>query len=540
MILDQEPYKDGKGALEKAESLLREKGTVAFAADRIAAGLLEAAKDPTRLFTPIAGSEQVEFQKSSARVRLVFGSNRSGKTKTGSMEIMQRLTNTHRYWKPLIYKPLRALVVAMDYPSFTQQGLGKKIWASVPKRRIRDVSWMDRKTEAPGFIRFDNGSELFLASAEKGSMKFEGADWDLVWMDEIIPDDVILAVRRGLIDRDGMMWNTVTPLSRTKFFEECIRGEAEDPNYYRVFHFKAQDTIKAGYIDGRAFAKYISSVPQHLRETRALGSLPPMGGGNVFDLAPGRRVGEQLLCEETRDSFIGKPWALGLDLAKHRDYIALIALDTDGVVRVFRRFHGVKWQSALNHVFEVCLALYTGAPVVVCLDSSGPGDVFFDLFQQLCAAHGEGDAVRPVAIPTGVASLKTNLVDDLSLALENGQIGWPAKEVVLGLDISGNQMLGAEAIPEIKRLEEEMEAFAGFETASGNMSYHAPNKGGRAFASIKASLKAIGEDLHPSESDDCVVALALARRAMRVLEFGSLFDATSKVEWIPIPQMESE
>ena len=523
-----DPYSQSH-ILKLAQELLQRAGPAAYCTTTLAQKFREAAVDPCKTFRPVS-DQQDGFQRSTAAVRLVLGSNRSGKTKTGATEMMQRLTNTHPYWKPTTYRPLRGLILGMDYPTFTQQELGKKIWACTPKRHVKEVGWMDRRTEVPSYVKFDTGSEYFCVSADKDEQTFEGASWDLVWVDEIIKDSVITAVRRGLSDRRGLFWNTATPLIKTKFFRECLDYRQRDPKHYGVFNFDVRDTIKAGYVDQAYWDMYIRSVPAYQRDTRLTGAMPStMAGGVFIRLDRCRRVNEVPGKFEP-----GRPVLAGLDLAKHRDYLVLTLMSEDGIVRDVIRFNQVKWTVALQQVFGILSKADSGGGVYVCVDSSGVGDCFFDMLQDLCAGYLDGMRICPIAIPTAVAALKVNLIDDLSLAIENGEIGWPAEQVPVGVDLEGKAITEIRSVEYAQRMEQELEAFSAYETSGGNIGYAAPEKG--ATRRLKDRLKAMDEDgLDPSQTDDCVISLALARRSLRVMESGRTYDPRTLVQFMPEP-----
>ena len=59
---------------------------------------------------------------------------------------------------------------------------------------------------------FPNGSEIYFGSAQQTNLSFEGFNADVAFFDEPCPKRVYTAVKRGLIDTNGVLKWTMTPL----------------------------------------------------------------------------------------------------------------------------------------------------------------------------------------------------------------------------------------------------------------------------------------------------------------------------------------
>jgi phage terminase large subunit-like protein len=150
-----------------------------------------------------------------------------------------------------------------------------------------------------------------------------------------------------------------------------------------------------------------------------------------------------------------------VDVAKHKDFTVLIALDQYGRVRGFDRFNQLDWvfqrKRIANFVNQYKGTLY--------LDSTGVGDSVFDELRR------EGISIIGVPINN---SNKADMVEALSLKLDNGELMIPPT-------------------PQTRIMANELESFEYEITRAGNIRYNAP------------------EGLH----DDTVTSLYLALSGMR-------------------------
>jgi hypothetical protein len=152
----------------------------------------------------------------------------------------------------------------------------------------------------------------------------------------------------------------------------------------------------------------------------------------------------------------GRTYVVGADIAKHQDFTVLTAMDIEsGQVVAFDRFNDIDWVLQKQRIYN--LAKRFDARVI--LDSTGNGDSIYD---DLVNA---GLSATPVHFTHRV---KNELIQGLSVAMDNGEIKMPRIDVLLS----------------------ELEIFGYDTTPSGNIRYNAP------------------EGYH----DDCVISLALANK----------------------------
>lgn len=179
--------------------------------------------DGLRFYRP--HEKQAAFHTAQARLRAVFAGNRFGKSKCGISEDAAWLRG-ERVWMPdgsperrlgIPQRAVKGLLVTTDWDKvdeiFTNESSGK-LWRCVPGDFV--VSKSRNHSGAIDQVHFANGSQLrfdtvksFMANPQ-GS---ESSDWDFIHIDEPCPEAMFKAQARGLIDRGGWAWFTLTALT---------------------------------------------------------------------------------------------------------------------------------------------------------------------------------------------------------------------------------------------------------------------------------------------------------------------------------------
>ncbi len=186
--------------------------------------------------------KQIEFHKSQKRNRWVFGGNRSGKSECGAVECVWLLQGNHPYRpnKPDLsgWSVSLSLAVQRDVAQ-------KKILRYLDKSRIEKVVMLEGNASSPEYgiidyllIRNDFGglSRLGFKSCESSREKFQGADLDFVWFDEEPPLDIYEECRMRLLDRNGIIFGTMTPLKGlTWVYDRIYVNSRRDPEVFSIF-----------------------------------------------------------------------------------------------------------------------------------------------------------------------------------------------------------------------------------------------------------------------------------------------------------------
>jgi phage terminase large subunit-like protein len=179
--------------------------------------------------------DQANAFRSKARTRIILGGNRSGKTEIGAVDVAHMFMGTHPYRENRI--PMIIKVIAQTYPNHIHNIIQPKLFKLIPQSAIKS-----QKKNSDGVvvhIEGYNGSVIdFLAYSQEG-MTFEGFDADMAWFDEPPPENVYKGVRRGLVDRQGTILFTMTPLSEPWFYQRifmpAVQGELRSTEVFFLY-----------------------------------------------------------------------------------------------------------------------------------------------------------------------------------------------------------------------------------------------------------------------------------------------------------------
>lgn len=160
----------------------------------------------------VPNAKQKRAHESLAKIVLYCGGNRAGKSTFGAMELAYAVTKKYPDWYPQkkrLAGPVKAVVSATSF-AVVMRVIEPKLSQLLPRG-----SYTTRKT-AQGFptqYRFKDGSTIDVLTLEMDLMAYQGADWDLAWLDEPQSMPKFLGIKRGLVDRGGRMVITFTPLT---------------------------------------------------------------------------------------------------------------------------------------------------------------------------------------------------------------------------------------------------------------------------------------------------------------------------------------
>lgn len=170
--------------------------------------------------------------------RACFAGNRFGKSNMGAAEDvaqvlgyrpwMQKTDPAYRLGIP--DRPQKVLVITTDWGKvdsvFTSmRGNGGKLWRMFPQGFVKS-----HKTNHSGAIElfeFTNGATMTFDTVEsykKNPQSAESDDWDVIHVDEPCPNKMFSAHARGLTDRNGQAYFTLTPL-REPWIYDYFYGE---------------------------------------------------------------------------------------------------------------------------------------------------------------------------------------------------------------------------------------------------------------------------------------------------------------------------
>lgn len=228
--------------------------------------------DKQSLYKPHPG--QIRFHKSKAKIRLVITGNRWGKTTCSVNECIWLALGTHPYKTNKI--PMRIKLYAECYNNIDQ------IF------RLKFNEWLPRKYLALkkpyvytqqghlAGINFANGSIIRFATYEQQDMKAEGSNWDAVGFDEPPSRELFVANLRGLVDTNGSMWFSMTPLKEPWIFDDLwepgINGRKKNID---CFGGTIHDNP---YLDEEGKNAFVEEMTAQEREVRELGNFTTLQG----------------------------------------------------------------------------------------------------------------------------------------------------------------------------------------------------------------------------------------------------------------------
>ncbi len=167
---------------------------------------------------PKVHKKQIEFHKCQKRNRWVFGGNRSGKTECGAVESIYLCRGNHPYKKNR--KNVEGWVVSLS-TQVQRDVAQKKILNYLNPDWIEEIVMLSGRKDFPengviDYIKIKNvfggTSRLGFKSCDQGREKFQGTSLDFVWFDEEPPKEIYLECKMRVMDRQGELFGTMTPL----------------------------------------------------------------------------------------------------------------------------------------------------------------------------------------------------------------------------------------------------------------------------------------------------------------------------------------
>lgn len=231
---------------------------------------LDRAKAPFLFHEP--WGQQEDFHFSPAQVRLLIGGNRVGKSTTGIVEDVAHLNGfRHDGSKTNLPKPPVKGVIVVNDRAKIETTIMPKIRELCPDDWIAHIK--NGTDGLPSILTWKNSSKLYLTSYAQDVKSQEGVDWDFAHFDEPPPRPMWIAVRRGLLDRKGRAWFTMTAIACPWIHKELYM-KADGLNT-AVFSLSLRDTP---YIDAQEKQAFIDSLHPDEVATRVDGKFSHLEG----------------------------------------------------------------------------------------------------------------------------------------------------------------------------------------------------------------------------------------------------------------------
>lgn len=186
--------------------------------------------------------KQLLFHQSEKKNRWVFGGNRSGKTECGAVEVLYFARGCHPFRE--IKGATSGWVVSLS--TQVQRDVAQnKILHYLNPDWIEDIVMLSGRKDnyANGIVDyiliknvFGTLSKIGFKSCDQGREKFQGTSLDYVWFDEEPPYDIYSECRMRVLDKDGDIFATMTPLKGMTFvYDEIYLNKYNDPNIWYEF-----------------------------------------------------------------------------------------------------------------------------------------------------------------------------------------------------------------------------------------------------------------------------------------------------------------
>lgn len=225
--------------------------------------------------------KQLAFHKCDKKNRWVFGGNRSGKTECGAVEVVYMARGIHPYRE--IKGNTSGWVVSLS--TQVQRDVAQaKILNYLNPQWIEDVVMLSGRKDSyqNGVIDyilvkniFGGISKIGFKSCDQGREKFQGTSLDYVWFDEEPTQDIYTECRMRVLDRNGDIFGTMTPLKGMTFvYDEIYMNAHNDPNIW--YEFMQWDDNP--YLNEEAKQAMKSSLSEDELRSRQFGEFIDVGG----------------------------------------------------------------------------------------------------------------------------------------------------------------------------------------------------------------------------------------------------------------------
>jgi len=279
------------------------------------------------LFVIPPNDKILEFWKSPAKYKVLLGGNRSGKTENCAVEVIWHLLGEHPFLK-VPEPPVRWRIHLVNY-SKLKEVIEEKFTKYLPETLLFGGSWRTAYNQRFNILRLKNGSTVSFTTQRHTIRELEGASLHGIWIDEECPEEQFRAMRFRLLDTDGKMLVSATPIDGITWLYELVERSKYDPKY-----FVQQVTVYENkYIDRNVIADLEKVVSDQEKDIRLYGKM----------LNQSRRIYNEF--DETRhvvDITAFPPsnalWAVGLDWGWRHNSALVYACKLDDMIYVVDEF----------------------------------------------------------------------------------------------------------------------------------------------------------------------------------------------------------
>lgn len=218
--------------------------------------------------------KQLDFHSNPAQTRLFLGGNRSGKTTGGATEAVWWLMGNHPY-RQTPRPPVAGRAIAVDFMDGVEKIIKPEISRWLPPSSLKNGSWMDSYENYTRTLTLENGSTLEFLSYEQDIEKHAGTSRDFVWFDEEPPQPIYEENLLRLLDKQGHMWMTMTPLFGMNWvYDGLYLASRTNPMIYVV----EVDMAHNPHLNQGEIQSFLATLDDDAREARQHGKFVALGG----------------------------------------------------------------------------------------------------------------------------------------------------------------------------------------------------------------------------------------------------------------------
>lgn len=219
--------------------------------------------------------KQEKFHKAVEKKRLYIGGNRSGKTTGGIVEDIWWLTHRHPY-RNIPDRPIAGRIICVDFLNGIEKIIKPQLKQWVPPSELRGGTWTEAYDAGTRTLNFQNGSFVELMSYDQDLDKFAGTARDFIHFDEEPPEVIYQENMARLIDRQGSMWMTLTPVEGMEWIFDQLyeKGRIGTPGISVV----EVDMAENPHLSQEAVAEYLNGLDEEERLVRGSGKFITRGG----------------------------------------------------------------------------------------------------------------------------------------------------------------------------------------------------------------------------------------------------------------------
>jgi phage terminase large subunit-like protein len=226
-------------------------------------------------------TKQLSFHNSTKRNRWALGGNRTGKTECGAVEACWYARGNHPYKE--INTATRGWVVSLT--NEVQRDVAqKKVLGYLDPKWIVDIHVRSGRKDDPenaiiDFIIIESvhggHSVIGFKSCDQGRAKFQGTSQHYIWFDEEPPKEIYDECKMRVLDTQGDIWGTMTPLQGLTWVYDIIYMNENEDSHIEYWLMQWADNP---HLNLNEIKQLEQTMSEEEREARQYGRFVAMSG----------------------------------------------------------------------------------------------------------------------------------------------------------------------------------------------------------------------------------------------------------------------